>query len=220
MTIKADSRTFFAFDLDDTLYYEIDYLTSAFRFISTSVDPYDRDKLFYIMLEIYKSGDNTFEYLIQKYPLKNLSLEKLLILYRNHQPDINPRKGVLEMLCKLRNKGAGTGVITNGRSITQRNKIRALGIEQYIEEVIISEEFGREKPDPVIYEYLMNKNPGYQFYMFGDNPKIDFISARKFSWNCIGVRGERNINRKETTDLGKIFLPDQYIDEFSEIEII
>ncbi len=40
------------------------------------------------------------------------------------------------------------GMITDGRSITQRNKYRALELDRFIDDndLVISEEFGSEKP--------------------------------------------------------------------------
>ena len=40
------------FDLDDTLYPEIDYLKSAYQFISGKIAPFDKT-LYFLMLEKY-----------------------------------------------------------------------------------------------------------------------------------------------------------------------
>ena len=142
MILRADPKTFFVFDLDDTIYYELDFLSSAFRRIAKFIEPEQNSELYNEMMEVYFSGDNTFFFLTQKYPEKNLSIADLLELYRNHYPDINLRTGVSEFLEKIRKRGAYTGIITNGRSVTQRNKLKALKVDNLFDEIIISEEIG------------------------------------------------------------------------------
>ena len=86
MIIKADSTTYFVFDLDDTLYQEIEYLKSAYYAIACEISPDIAGTLYDEMIKIYLSGDNCFQFILEKYPAKNLSIEKLLNLYRNHYP--------------------------------------------------------------------------------------------------------------------------------------
>ena len=50
------------------------------------------------------------------------------------------------LLDVLKEKNIPAGLITDGRSVTQRNKLKSLGLLNYFKEVIISEEFGSEKP--------------------------------------------------------------------------
>ena len=59
----------------------------------------------------------------------------------------------------LRRKNIRLGIISDGRSRTQRNKLRALGLD-WIEDVVISEEFGSEKPCEANYLYFEKKYPG------------------------------------------------------------
>jgi putative hydrolase of the HAD superfamily len=220
MIIKADSRTFFLFDLDDTLYNEIDFLISGYKRIAAETDPASADDLFRMMLDTYRSGNNTFKAVIEKYPGKNLTIEKLLHLYRNHIPDIVLRDGVLDMFGNIKKRQGRIGLITNGRSITQRNKINALGISLFIDEIMISEESGFEKPDVRIYDYFGQKYPGFRFLMFGDNVRIDFVTPRKLNWYCIGIKDIRNIHAGDQNNTGPDFLPHEFINSFGDIKII
>jgi putative hydrolase of the HAD superfamily len=43
------------------------------------------------------------------------------------------------------------GVITNGYSAVQREKIRVAGLEGYFDDIIVSDETGTAKPDPSIF---------------------------------------------------------------------
>jgi len=220
MIIKVDSSTYFVFDLDDTLYNEIDYLKSAYYAISCEMSPDQCDILYNEMIKIYLSGGNSFQFLMEKYPAKNLSIEKLLNLYRNHFPEISLRDGVLDLLDKIKKRKAGIGIITDGRSITQRNKIKALGIEHLVDKLVISEEFGFEKPTPALFESFLEKNIGKQFYFFGDNVNKDFITPKKLAWCCIGIMDKKNIRYKNSLTTSIEHLPHIFVNNFSEIKII
>ena len=90
------------FDLDDTLYKEIDYLKSAYREIASLVYPVlkadykDEDKVYYWMMENYQQGRNVFDELLH-YPLPYEKLE-LLRIYREHKPAIALSEATGEVL--------------------------------------------------------------------------------------------------------------------------
>jgi len=220
MIIKADHNSYFVFDLDDTLYYEINFLKSAYSAIAAEISPHLSNELFEKMLEIYWSGRNTFRYLIEKFPERNMTVEKLLYLYRHHFPEISLKEGALDILSRIKESNGLTGIITDGRSITQRNKIKALGIEQYIDKLVISEEFGAEKPTSSLYESIMENEIMQQYYYIGDNLSKDFISPKKLGWCCIGILDEKNIRKQNLSDYSIEFLPHLFINNFAEIEII
>jgi len=220
MIIKADKNTYFVFDLDDTLYSEIDYLKSAYYAIAIEISNENGKLLCNEMVQIYSSGGNTFEYLLNKFPEKNLSIEKLLYLYRTHYPNISLREGVLEMLFEIKKRDGKIGVITDGRSITQRNKINALGLEDLVDKLVISEEFGYEKPASLLYESFIESGSEMQFYYVGDNLCNDFITPKKLAWCCIGVLDKKSINQQNLSEYAVEYLPHFFINKFTEIEII
>jgi putative hydrolase of the HAD superfamily len=220
MIIKADSKSCFVFDLDDTLYHEIDFLKSAYYTIAKEISVDCKDILYNEMLNIYFSGGNPFRFLIEKYPEKNLTLEKLLYLYRNHYPIISLKEGVLLTLMNIKKNKGNTGIITDGRSITQHNKIQSLGLGSLIDRIVISEEFGAEKPAPDLYQSFMDNEVVKQYYYFGDNLSKDFIAPKKLGWYCIGILDDRNIYKKDLSEFTAEFLPHTFITEFTEIGII
>jgi putative hydrolase of the HAD superfamily len=220
MIIKADSHSYFVFDLDDTLYLEKDYLKSAYYAICTNIVPQNAQNLFDEMLSIHFSGGNAFEFLIEKYPTLNLSLEKLLYLYRNHYPKIALREGVLDMLLEIKSRGSKIGIITDGREITQTNKINALGLDKLVDKLVISEKFGASKPVSALYESFMQPDHNKHFFYFGDNIQKDFISPKKLGWTCIGILDPENIHKLNVTDISNEYMPHVFIDNFAEIGII
>lgn len=55
----------------------------------------------------------------------------------------------------VRSSPVPVGLITNGGSVTQREKLRALGIDDWFDVVIISGEVGVAKPDAEVFEHAL-----------------------------------------------------------------
>ncbi|WP_276482112.1 HAD family hydrolase [Paraflavitalea pollutisoli] len=184
MHIKTDHRSFFVFDLDDTLYREIDFLHSGYRTIARVLEEKTGTNHYADMVTLYQGGGNVFEWIIsnfrQQWP--DLAMPVLLTLYREHMPSISLYKEAAGLLQQLKQRNIPAGLITDGRSITQRNKLKALGLADYFSDTIISEEFGSEKPDERNYRYFENKYPGFDFSYFGDNTTKDFIAPANLGW--------------------------------------
>lgn len=212
------------FDLDDTLYKEDDYVLSAYAEIARclSVEKgLNRNEIINILNGSRESGENPFDNLLKRYNV--ITIEDLLVIYRYHLPDINLPKDSIKLLEKLKGNVV-IGLITDGRSITQRNKIKALGLEAYIEDenIIISEEFGSEKTDVSNYLFFCNKYPDNNvFYYIGDNLKKDFVNANSLGWTTIQlIDNGRNIHSQEV-EVHENYLPQYKVHNiFDAYEII
>ena len=202
------------FDLDDTLYKEIDYLKSAYLEIAETVGHPEAAEQ---MVEWYKEGKNAFEELIKAFGL-DLTIADFLKIYRNHYPEISLEEGVMEYLEELKDSGAKLGVITDGRSVTQRNKIRALGIERMLDAVIISEEIGSEKPDVHNYQAVMNMFPERKVFVYvGDNTKKDFIAPNALGWRTYCVKNDgRNIHGQDFS-MPREYMPQHVVSSIKDI---
>lgn len=147
MDITVNNNPFLVFDLDDTLYAEFNYLKSAYRFIARQLESILKMNIANAMIDKYKAGENVFSWLLESYPsLKKEGIDQshLLHLYRTHLPEIQLYDDAALFLKLLSERGIKAGLITDGRSITQRNKLKSLGLENYFSSVVISEEFGSE----------------------------------------------------------------------------
>lgn len=188
------------FDLDDTLYKEIDYLTSAYGEIAVSVG---HPELVPQMVKWYREGENVFQKLNLLLCL-DTPIEEYLKIYRNHIPTISLSDGVEDTLNELKQRGVILGLITDGRSVGQRNKIKALGLEKWFddENIIISEEFGSEKTDEKNFRYYMEKYREHSFVYVGDNPKKDFIVPNRLGWQTVMLKDDgRNIHKQEVVQM-------------------
>lgn len=213
------------FDLDDTLYKEIDFLKSAFKEImeyalriSANINM-SADDLYEGMIEAYFSKKDAFDYLIASVGA-DIDKGTLLNLYRNHFPQISLSEGALELLNEIKSRGFKIGIITDGRSVQQRNKVKALGLSDFVsnENIIISEEFGSEKPSRANYEYFITKYPeASDFYYIADNPKKDFISPNALGWKTVCVKDDgRNIHTQQM-DLLPEYLPSVVVSALSDV---
>ena len=220
MIITLKPNSFFVFDLDDTLYPEIKYLESAYKFIAETILSATGKNIYDMMLEHYRCGKNVFNWIVSSYAGNDsqITIPYLLQLYREHKPEIKLNEGARYLLDSLKEKNVPVGLITDGRSVTQRNKLRALGLDEYFNEVIISEEFGSEKPDERNYLYFKNSYPGKEFYFIGDNTSKDFIVPLKLNWVTICLKSN-GINIHDQNLNGGI-LPDLIINSFKELIIV
>ena len=212
------------FDLDDTLYKEQDYLLSAYREIAerigdrvTRKQGVQEDRIFDQMLRWRQEGENVFQCLIDTYGL-DMTVDDLLTVYRSHVPAIRLDEETNHLLDYL-HRIAVIGLITDGRSLTQRHKIEALGLSAYMDEenILISEETGHEKPSEVPYRHFMARYPACTYYYVGDNPAKDFSAPDRLGWTSICLLDDgRNIHPQELAGVNGIWK----VEHISEIENI
>ncbi|WP_276166270.1 HAD family hydrolase [Zobellia alginiliquefaciens] len=218
MDIKVDENSVIVFDLDDTIYNEIDYLKSAYTAIAKKLDPEQGEILFSQMFSMYRNKENVFEYLTTHF---NVKKETLIELYRNHIPSISPFKGVFPLFNAIKNQGGKLALITDGRSKTQRTKLAALGIEEYFDKIIISEEIGSEKPDENNYLAIEKTFKNHRYCYIADNVRKDFISPNKLGWDSIGlIDNGLNIHSDSYLYFTKNCLPKRFVRSIENIKII
>lgn len=191
------------FDLDDTLYKEIDFLKSAYREIAMMLERnYSQNNAFDFLLKAYYRGENVFEAANNAFNIE-VPLIDYLAIYRNHIPKISLAPTTCEVLDRLKREGVYLGILTDGRTVTQTNKIRSLGLDRYIpvENWIISESVGYEKPSQKGYLSFQDKyTEEASFYYVGDNTSKDFKAPNELKWKsvCLLDNGS-NIHKQDFT---------------------
>lgn len=193
------------FDLDDTLYYELDYVKSGFRAVSNymntkygvPVDEFYQELLNILELE---GRGKTFDLGLKNFSLPEKEVKKMLEVYRSHLPEkIRLYKDAENMLNKLKkNNEYKTGVITDGNSLVQWSKIRSLGLEELVDEIIVTDDFGIENRKPNIFSYQkllgIFKVKAEEAVYIGDNPVKDFITAKKLGMKTIRVMRKQGMH--------------------------
>ena len=180
---KSLSNIVVVFDLDDTLYYELDYQESGYNAVIDLVSEVyecDKDRLH----DLTKDGGDVLQRICDFIGVPSAK-ESLLWTYRLHKPDIRLQPEAFELLEFLRDNGATILILTDGRSISQRLKLAALGLSNV--EVYISDEYSSEKPDLLRFEAICKKHVAEQHIYIGDNADKDFVAPNKLGWLTVGL---------------------------------
>ncbi len=213
------------FDLDDTLYKERDYLLSGFRVIAETIarrvaGNVVPDDILKEMYALFQVGEDVFAHLREEYS-GIMDKAEMKDLYRNHRPKIQLSDGVEHLLDALKDSGCVLGLITDGRSVSQNNKIDALGLRMWFEKdnIIISEEFGSTKTDERNFLYFEDRYPGCRYYYIGDNIAKDFIVPNKLGWEtyCLRDSSNQNIHKGSSPDCGSDKLPGHFVDSLLDL---
>lgn len=218
MDLTIEKGDVIVFDLDDTLYNEIDFLKSAYEEISLILEPKNNLFLYAQMFSLYRNGKNVFEFIQNKYPI---TLDQLLAIYRNHLPKITPFDHVESTLAEIKKREGKLAVITDGRSLSQKNKLGQLGLAHFFDYILISEEIGTEKPNELNYLKIQEKLSANRYTYIADNIIKDFVTPNKLGWHTIGII-DNGKNIHFAGELSKIpieYMPKDWIKNYSELTI-
>jgi len=212
------------FDLDDTLYYEKEYVLGAFKEVAYYLgNKYEKneEKLYIRMTEILDAvGRGKIFNIICEENNFSEEIKVLVDIYRNSKPKLELYEDSKEFLIWARENRCKIGIITDGCSKVQWNKIYALNILGLVDKIIVTDDFGKEfwKPHKKSYLDMMkyfNINKNECIYI-GDNPNKDFIGARE-----IGIKTIRIIRKNGdhiATFLGKDYEADLNLHNLLELK--
>jgi len=142
-------------------------------------------------IELDKRGyvwkDKVYQQLTQEFSITAITWEELLQDYiREFQFHCVPFDQLLQILEDLKSKNLLLGMITNGYGQFQMDNIKAVGIENYFDVILVSEWEGIKKPDPEIFKRALRKldvSPKHSVFV-GDHPENDVKAAQN-----IGMKG-------------------------------
>jgi len=184
------------FDMDDTLYAEVDYCKSGFwsvaDWLAKNGVEANGEQIYENLWHVFCSGNHTTTF---NKALENLNIDyddelvgNLIKIYREHYPEISlpdESKAVLENLCGQYKMA----LVTDGFLPAQELKVDALGIKKYFECIVYTEQLGREywKPSPAGFEKVLEyyKTTGADCVYIGDNPEKDFIAPNKLGFMTV-----------------------------------
>ncbi|MDE6401516.1 MAG: HAD-IA family hydrolase, partial [Clostridiales bacterium] len=176
MSIKA-----VVFDLDDTLFSEVDYVKSGFKAVAEYVEGrFGLKNVFAELVELFeRDRSGVFDRFVAAHGLDGAVAGSFTELYREHFPNIVLSDEVKQTLAKLRADGFKLGIVTDGRPTGQRNKIAALGLDALVDRIIVTDELGGaefRKPNPKAFELMCDEFgiDAEQMLYVGDNPQKDF----------------------------------------------
>lgn len=185
-------------DLDDTLYPESDFVRGGFHAAAKLLADRlqrDADELFGLLSEQFHRGvrGSVFDSVLSalSVPRDKELIDELVRVYRSHEPQLTLFPDADRLLSWLSPRH-GLGILTDGPADVQRRKVKALDLQRRVEAIVYSDDFGREqwKPSPIPYLELLRRlhaEPSHAVYV-GDNPKKDFVGARRLGLQTVRVR--------------------------------
>lgn len=207
----------YAFDLDDTLYKEADYVASGHRAVAHAINADTGISL----AELSASptpGENQFDVYIrvlERYgQADRWPVAGMLDVYRGHKPELSLSDDVREVLERLQARGHIVAVITDGGYARQMAKIRALGLDRIVppENFYVGATPGAGKSTPLPFEWAeMVFAPSEHIYV-GDNPAKDFRWPGRRGWRTVMLADTSGVNiHSQSLDVAPEFRPREVI---------
>ena len=148
-------------------------------------------------------------------------MRNLIAAYRQHDPEIRLFPEVPRLLHRLGRLNA-LGLVSDGYLEVQQRKVAALGLGNWVQAAVLSDQWGREfwKPHPRPFETVLERlgvaaeNAVY----VADNPAKDFFGARRVGMATVRVRfgGIHHRRSPATPDQDA----DHDVDNFADLEAI
>lgn len=114
-----------------------------------------------------------------------------------------PEPGICQLLKSLKEKGIYLGIGSDMTSYIQNKKLEKLGIAQYFDSVVTSEEAGIDKPDSGVFRLCISK-AGYrpkECLFIGDHVEKDYKGAKAAGMQALcyakysgGVKADERAN--------------------------
>ena len=189
------------FDLDDTLYSYQRCHNLALKKVQMKLakelnipeekfnNLYDQvNKEIKLQLGKVASSHNKFLYfkkILEKIgfrPYIFTALDMETLYWQTFYDNIVPNLGLLDFFETLRLLNIKSGILTNFVAYFQFKKILHLGVQDYIDHLISSEELGVEKPEPKIFTDMLKAIGADlgEVWMIGNSIEEDILPAKEF----------------------------------------
>lgn len=193
----ADVRTV-TVDLDDTLFPQSAWLAGAWAAVAAAAVPYGVPDLLPSLLSIAAEGSDKGAIIDRA--LAEVGVDgseymfALVAAFSSWAPttlDLYP--GARDALVRLRSAGLTLAIVTDGNPVIQRAKLRALGLFELVDHVVISDEIGgraTRKPSPAPFQRALDlcQCPADQAIHIGDRPAKDVVGAAAVGMRAVRVR--------------------------------
>nr|WP_255639625.1 HAD family hydrolase [Aquibacillus saliphilus] len=183
------------FDLDGTLLNRDAsvkiFIERQYQRLNKWLNHISKDKYITRFIELDNRGyvwkDKVYQQLVDEFDITGLTWNELLQDYIiKFKDSCVPFSNLISTLEELNNNNIMLGMITNGKGQFQMDNIKALGIEKYFNPILISEWEGTKKPEPQIFQKVLDKLnvlPSESIFV-GDHPENDVKAAQN-----VGMKG-------------------------------
>lgn len=214
------------FDMDGTLYDEIDYYKSGFRSAARLIVEEAKgpayETVFSALWDVFTAGNHTttFNAALERLDIAcdEQFIHRLVLNIRCHKPCLTlpaETKRVLETL----DADYILALLTDGFLPAQQLKVEALDIEKYFQYIVYTEQLGREfwKPSLAGFEKILNHFAiaGENCVYVGDDLKKDFIAPNKLGFKTVHIIRPGRLHQSNAPNEGA--KPDYIIKSLTEL---
>lgn len=198
------------FDIDDTLYDTSGFARLARKAaINVMIDaglPLSSDEAYKLLREIIKEKGSNYDKHFNVLTKRVFGEEKPLLIALGMITYHNVKFALLRLfpetmstLIYLKSKGYHLGVISNGVTIKQWEKLIRLGLHHFFDEVVTSQEAGVEKPDERIFQLALDRMgcKADKSIMVGNKFNDDILGAISIGMSAILVNSDLSENEQE-----------------------
>lgn len=199
------------FDVDDTLYDMLQPFLGAYRELCGERYDLPVQELF---LAFRRHSDDRFvDSQTGKMTMEELYIYRVRMMLRDYDIDVTDEEAlafqrlymdlqyriclspVMQDLLDALHSRAAIGIITNGESRHQRNKLRSLNVSPWVpeEHIIVSGDLPFRKPDVRIFremEHRLRLAPEHLIYV-GDAFDLDMVGAQQAGWQSVWFNHRR-----------------------------
>ncbi len=214
------------FDLDDTLFNSTELANQALRSaVRAMIDlglPVTFEEAYQVLNEVFKEFGSNYDYHFDQM-LKRLGYYSMLyvtagvIAYHNVKfSTMRPFYDVIPTFIELKKLGIKICILTDGIPIKQYEKILRLRLQDFLDDIIITEEVGIKKPNPKLFELALKRmdiQPKEVIYI-GDNYTRDIVPGMKLGIHSVLIhRGGKH----DMIDFGEEKPPDYEVSNLKEL---
>lgn len=177
------------FDLDGTLLNRDEsvklFINAQYDRLNKVVGHIPRENYVTRFIELDSRGyvwkDKVYQQLANEFEITDITWEELLQDYIcEMKNNCVPFPNLIGLLIELKRRNYRLGIITNGKGQFQMDNIKALGIEDFFDTILVSEWEGIKKPDPEIFKRALkqlNVSPNISIFV-GDHAVNDVKAAQ------------------------------------------
>ncbi|SFG75050.1 FMN phosphatase YigB, HAD superfamily [Lachnospiraceae bacterium C7] len=195
------------FNLDNTLYPEIDYIQSGCKAVAEKACSIFRgavyEQVYEELVEKTVAKKPAIQQLVKQFATglsikRQYDLTQMFInTYRQHNPKIGMTSETNELFDEIRRRGLQIGIITDGRGDIQRKKLEKLGLinDARISEIIITDELAGKTgnpsafrmPNPIAFEIIRQRFavPYHRMIFVSNNMAKDFEAPQRLGIRCL-----------------------------------
>jgi len=199
-----------AFDLDDTLYPEKNYVFSGFKAVSQLMKNHlGINNIYPELVKTFNMGERRkiFNFTLERLGIKynEVLIQKMVDCYRKHFPNIKPYNDVVPTLRHLKNK-------------------YTLNIDRFFKKILYTDEYGRAywKPNLGAFQIVMEyfSVSGDNCVYVGDNIEKDFFAPKQLGWETIQIKRKNGFYSNSDIFINKDFAPRVRIHSLLELKKI